>query len=169
MVIVLTGVSGSGKSTVGKRLAQHLDFEFHEGDDYHTESSRKKMQSGQALTEADRAPWLAALNKLVSDLIARNANAVLAFSGLKQAHRDSIARNGVKFVYLKGDPALIGERLGRRKGHFFDPKLLDSQFETLEEPGDVLAVDVNQSPETLVRDIVRELGLEAGVVSSTPR
>jgi gluconokinase len=157
MIIALIGVSGSGKSTIGKRLAAALHFTFHEGDDYHSKESRQKMEHGIALNDADRKPWLARLAALIDELLARNENSVLAYSGLKRTHRDALRRPGVTFVYLKGEFDLMRERLARRKGHFFDPKLLSSQFETLEEPQRALVVDVAQPPEAIVDEIVRRL------------
>lgn len=160
MVIVLVGVSGSGKSTVGKRLARKLHFDFYEGDDYHTESSKEKMRAGIALDDTDRQPWLTAIRQLIAAILSQDGNGVVAYSGLKQSHRDGIEQPGVQLVYLKGDSQLIRGRLERRKGHFFDPELLASQFAILEEPRDALVVDIAKPPEAIVGEIVRCLGLE---------
>src|SRR5688572_14106188 len=160
MVIVVLGVSGSGKTTIGKLLAQQLGLPFYDGDDFHSAANKEKMQRGIALTDEDRKPWLQAMRQHVDAVLARNENAVLGYSGLKQAHRDALTRDGVQFVFLQGSRELIGERMRARKGHFFPPELLASQFATLEEPRDALMVSVDQSPEQIVAEIIRRLRLQ---------
>ena len=157
MVIVILGVSGAGKTTVGKALARELGLEFFEGDDFHPAENRNKMHAGIALTDADRRPWLAALRRLIDEVLDRGGDAVLACSALRQSYRDELSREGVKFVYLKARPEVIRQRLEQRRGHFFDPKLLDSQFATLEEPQDALTVNAEQSVPEIVSDIRRRL------------
>lgn len=158
-IIVLLGVSGSGKTTVGKLLADKLVVDFYEGDDYHPKANKEKMRAGIALTDEDRQPWLAAIRDLISDLLARHACAVIACSALKQSYRDYIKHSGVQFVYLKGEPNVLRERLERRKGHFFNPALLASQLETLEEPPNALVVNISRSPDEIVKEIVDRLAL----------
>lgn len=158
-VIVLIGVSGSGKSTVGKLLAAQLDCKFYEGDDFHSAANKKKMHAGIALTDADRWPWLAVIRELIAKILAQKKHAVVACSALEKSYRDYLRQPGVEFVYLKGDFTLLRERLENRRGHFFDPDLLASQFATLEEPRDALAVDVAQKPEVIAREITRRLSL----------
>jgi gluconokinase len=157
MVIVLLGVAGSGKSTVGQLLARALGFEFCEGDDYHSESNKEKMRAGIPLTDVDRWPWLTAIRDLIATIVARNGNAVLTCSALKQSYRDYIWCEDVRFVYLRAELALLHDRLAQRKGHFFDPTLLESQLATLEEPRNALVIDAAESPTEIVSDVVCSL------------
>jgi gluconokinase len=161
VIIVLMGVSGSGKSTIGMRLAAALDWTFHDGDDLHSPANVRKMQSGQPLTDKDRAAWLAAVRRLIDTLAASDEPAVIACSALRDSYRHVLAdgRPEVRFVWLRGAVELIRTRLAKRKGHFMPPALLDSQFETLEPPADALAVDVGPSPEAIVATIRHGLGL----------
>ena len=153
MIVVLTGVSGSGKSTVGSTLAQQLSWPFHEGDDHHPPENVRKMRAGIPLDDADRGPWLDSLRALIDELYAQGRDAVIAASLLKKAHRARLARPGVRFVFLKADPSLLRERLAKRKGHFFDPALLDSQLDALEQPEDALVVDAGPSPQAIAATI----------------
>jgi gluconokinase len=154
MVIIVTGVSASGKSTVGEQLARRLGFEFHEGDDFHTENSVRKMSAGIALTDEDRAPWLAAIRALIDAAVSSGRDIVISCSALKRAHRDALRADDVVFVYLFATRELIRARLAKRRGHFLDPSLLDSQFETLEEPSRAFKVDAASAPEEIVDSIV---------------
>ena len=155
MVIILIGVAGSGKTTVGRLLATRLGCEFHDGDDLHSIRNREKMTRGIALTDEDRSPWLHAIRDLVERCLAENRSAVIACSALKRKYRDMLVIDEarVKVVYLKGSQALIAQRLARRAGHFFDPHLLKSQFETLEEPTDAIIVDITETPEKIADTI----------------
>lgn len=161
MIVVVMGVSGAGKSTIGMRLAAALDWTFHDGDALHSPANVRKMQSGQPLTDKDRAAWLAAVRRLIDTLVATDEPAVIACSALRDAYRHVLAdgRPEVRFVWLHGDPALIRARLAGRKGHFMPASLLDSQLATLEPPADALAVDVAPSPEAIVATIRHGLGL----------
>ncbi len=161
MVIVVMGVSGAGKTTIGKMLAAQLGWEFHDADDLHSEANKAKMAGGIALTDADRAPWLASIRALIADRLARGINAVLACSALKQSYRDGIIGDPsrVKIVYLKGSPELIASRVAHRTDHFMNKNLLGSQFETLEEPRDAIVADIAPPPETIVANLRRQLGL----------
>jgi gluconokinase len=160
MIIILMGVSGSGKSTVGRRLASESGWSFYEGDDFHSEENIARMGRGVALTDEDRAPWLRAIRKRIQAALDRGENAVIACSALKRAYRRMLrVSDEVVFVYLKADAALIRERLKERTGHFMSPELLTSQFETLEEPEDAVAIDASLPAEEIVRIIKNKLSV----------
>ncbi|HEV7734757.1 MAG TPA: gluconokinase [Candidatus Binatia bacterium] len=161
MIVVLMGVSGSGKTTIGMRLAAALDWSFHDGDDLHSPANVRKMQSGHPLDDADRVAWLTSVRRLIDTLAATNESSVIACSALRDAYRHVLAdgRPEVRFVWLRGDPVLLRDRLAKRKGHFMPAALLDSQLETLEPPADALALDVTPSPEAIVTTIRRDLGV----------
>ncbi|MEM9160818.1 MAG: gluconokinase, partial [Verrucomicrobiota bacterium] len=159
MVYVVMGVCGCGKSTVGRLLAGRLGLAFYDGDDFHPEANVEKMSSGQALNDEDRKPWLLSLGKEISDWNG-GGGAVLACSALRRKYRNWLRRGNdgdVYFVYLHGSRELLAGRLGARKGHFMDPKLLDSQLETLEVPEEDLQVSIDNSPEGIVAAIMKEL------------
>jgi gluconokinase len=129
MVIVIFGVAGAGKTTVGELLASHLGWKFYDADDFHPTSNIGKMRRGVPLTDEDRQPWLASLRERIEQSLVANENAVLACSPLKKKYRDQLCANSdVQFVFLRGNRARIAEQLKNRRGHYFDPKLLDSQF-----------------------------------------
>ena len=160
MVVIVMGVTGAGKTTIGRALASSLGWEFHDGDDLHTDASKRKMHQGIALDDADRAPWLSAIRKLIEAMLAEGRNSVIACSALKQEYRDEIVvdPNSVKVVYLKGSREMIADRLRKRAGHFMNPDLLQSQFDTLEDPSDAIIVDVSAAPEAIVNEIRSRLG-----------
>jgi len=155
------GVSGSGKTTIGSLLAQDLGWPFYDGDDFHPQANIDKMRQGVPLIDADRDSWLTALRHHIDILLDNRQSAVLACSALKQAYRDRLGgdRPAVRFIYLKGDYALIRQRLQKRQGHFMPADLLKSQFATLEVPEDVLAIDISRTPEVIVNSIKRALEL----------
>jgi len=162
VIIVVMGVTGSGKSTVGKLLARELGWSFVEGDDFHPQANVDKMRQGIPLTDDDRKPWLDAIRKRLDQAAQRGENVVLACSALKHSYQYYLApyaSEAVRFVELSGSEDLIKERLAKRTGHFMNPALLKSQFETLEPPDQALRVDVGQAPEAIVAEIRNKLGL----------
>jgi gluconokinase len=161
MVILLMGVAGSGKSSVGEMLAHRLGWPFRDADDFHSVRNREKMQHGIPLDDNDRRPWLEAIRASIVQSLSAGENAIYACSALKQAYRQLLAADTeeVKFVYLKGPPGLITERLANRQGHFFDPALLRTQFDDLEEPHGVLEVDISLPPEAIADSIIAAMAL----------
>jgi gluconokinase len=162
VVVIIFGVSGAGKTTLGKLLARKLGWAFYEADDFHSPANVEKMRAGVPLTDEDRWPWLESLRELIRRLDAKE-DAVLACSALKHAYRRFLRVNDqVKFVYLHGDYALIANQLRNRKGHFMNPELLKSQFADLEEPRaaeGILTVELGRTPPELVEEITTKLGL----------
>jgi gluconokinase len=158
VIIVVMGVTGSGKTTIGTLLAARLAWLFADADDFHSTANKEKMHRGIPLTDADRLPWLAAMHDQIAKWIASKQNAVLACSALKRSYRQQLW-NGpeVQFVYLRGSYEFIAERLRARKGHFADEHILAGQFADLEEPSDALVVDISASPDEIVAEICRRL------------
>jgi gluconokinase len=162
MTVVIMGVCGCGKTTIGRALADELGWDFLDADEYHPEANVAKMAAGAALTDDDRWPWLDRLSHELRTLHARGRNAILACSALRQIYRDRLAAAGeLKWVYLKGDLATIEPRLASRRGHFMPSSLLASQFAALEEPAAAMVVDIRQSIATQVAQIAS--GLRATV------
>ena len=155
------GVTGAGKTTIGRALAESLGWEFHDGDELHSAASKRKMHLGIALDDSDRAPWLAAVRKLIEGMLSEGRDGVVACSALKQSYRDVIVVDpaSVKIVYLKGSKEMIAERLSHRSEHFMNPDLLQSQFDTLEEPRDAIVVDISMAPKAIVSEIRARLRL----------
>ncbi len=154
MIVIVFGVSGAGKTTIGKLLAEELGWRFYEADDFHSRANIEKMRSGLPLADEDRWPWLNLLREQITRSLAAKENAVLACSALKRAYRERLrVSDDVKFVFLRGNYALIERQLRRRRGHFMNPALLQSQFADLEEPEpdeDAITIELGRSPEELV-------------------
>jgi len=157
MVLVLMGVVGSGKTTVGKLLAHELGWQFADADDFHPPANIEKIHRRIPLDDRDRAPWLSAIHKAIEQWNRAHKNVVLACSALKQSYRTELRVGPVQFAYLKGSPDLILGRLRSRRGHFASESILASQFADLEEPEDALTVPVDQTPEAIVTEIKARL------------
>lgn len=158
-LLVIMGVSGSGKTSVATALAQHYGYRYLDADDFHSESSRARMAGGLPLTDAMRAPWVAALQTRLRSEAEQNCDCTLAFSGLKHTHRDKIRAAGLKtlFIFLAGDKLIIGDRLQKRTNHFMAPGLLNSQFESLEDPSrenDVITIDISRPLDEVVTQAI---------------
>ena len=162
-MIIIFAVSGAGKTTVGKLLARQLRWQFIEADDFHPAANIEKMRSGRPLTDEDRWPWLERLRQQIERSLAAGENAVLACSALKRAYRDRLRVNDeVKFVFLRGDHALVEKQLRSRHGHFMDANCLQSQFDDLEEPQpdeNVLTIELGRPPEEIADRIEAKLNL----------
>ncbi|MCX2681385.1 gluconokinase [Galbibacter sp. EGI 63066] len=158
--IVLMGVSGSGKSTIGKLLSSKTSFPFYDGDNFHPQKNIKKMAAGQALNDDDRQGWLQAINTFCVEKLDNNNSCIIACSALKESYRD-LLRNGIEeqvtFVYLMGDFELIKKRLADRDSHFMPVSLLKSQFDTLQPPKDALVVDIGHTPEEITTKIIESI------------
>jgi carbohydrate kinase (thermoresistant glucokinase family) len=161
LAVIVIGVAGSGKTTIGQKLASALSWPFRDADEFHPSENIAKMSSGIPLTDADRAPWLAAIRTYVEKHLARGESVVVTCSALRENYRRALVSDPtlVKFVYLAGDYDLILQRLKQRHGHFMKPEMLKSQFETLEVPRDALTLDIAHSPEALVAEIKASLSL----------
>jgi len=153
---LIMGVSGSGKTTVGKALARRLGWDFFDADDFHPAENIAKMASGIPLSDSDRAPWLAALHNLLSSTLKSNHHPVLACSALKETYRAQLLDgiDKVEIIYLKGSYELIWSRMSGRDGHYMRPEMLRSQFAVLEQPENVFSLDVSMSPQDMVGKIV---------------
>ncbi|WP_281540364.1 gluconokinase [Maribacter aestuarii] len=158
VIIFVMGVSGSGKSTIGKLLAERLDYPFFDGDDFHPKANIEKMAQGKPLNDTDRKSWLERLNRL--SIEHKNKGAVIACSALKESYRQTLSKHlneNCRFVYLEGSMDEINQRLAQRTDHFMPPALLKSQFETLEVPKNAIRVSINNSPEKIVNTVVKVL------------
>ena len=161
MIIVVMGVSGSGKSTVGEALARSLGWPFLDADDFHPQSNVDKMARGTPLTDDDRWPWLDRIAGELARILARGDHAVLACSALKKSYRERLARAGdVRFVHLAGDFDTIAARIANRKHKYMPPELLQSQFDTLEPPAEGVEIDVRHSVAGQVRAVREAYGLQ---------
>lgn len=155
MIVVLMGPAGAGKTTVGRALAEVMRWPFYDADDFHDAVSIERMRAGVALTDEERAPWLARIHDAMVDISRRGNNAVLACSALKQQYRDVLESGvpDVRWVYLRGDAALLRNRLAHRAGHFAGPALVDAQLADLEPPANALVLDARRPVDALVDEI----------------
>lgn len=163
-IVVVMGVSGAGKTTIGKLLAQRLGWAFADADEFHSAANIAKMHSGIALDDADRAPWLQAIARRIDEWRAAGSCGVVTCSALKRRYRDTVigGRPDVRLVYLRGDRNLIAGRLAARHGHFMPPELLSSQFAALEEPTadeHPITIAIDRSPEEQINAIVAALDI----------
>ncbi|MTJ54161.1 gluconokinase [Anabaena sp. UHCC 0253] len=160
MIILLMGVSGSGKTTIGKHLAASLNWEFHDGDSFHLPTNIEKMRRGIPLNDADRMPWLQYLHAHIQVWLQENKNVVLACSALKASYRQILLCDSrCVLVYVQGSFDVIQERLRKRQNHFMSEKLLKSQFNDLEEPDNAIYVDISQPIGVIVDQIRQTLGI----------
>jgi carbohydrate kinase (thermoresistant glucokinase family) len=161
VVIVLMGVAGSGKTTVGRELARQLGWRLIDADDLHSERNRSKMRRGEPLTDQDRQPWLAAVHAEIGRAVSRREHLIVACSALKERYRQTL-RGGmptIRFVYLEAERALLRRRLETRGGHYAGPDLLASQLEDLEPPSDAIVVSADQTPAAIAEIVRREIGV----------
>jgi gluconokinase len=161
MILIVMGVVGSGKTTVGQLLAEQLGWEFADADNFHSPANKEKIRKGIGLTDADREPWLQGLRAAIVQWIAGRRSVVLACSALKRSYRAELeVGSEVRFVYLKGSAALIASRLKARRGHFANEQILASQLSDLQEPENAVTVGIAGNPLEIVQEIRNKLGLE---------
>ncbi|MGC1783744.1 MAG: gluconokinase [Acidobacteriaceae bacterium] len=172
MIVILMGVTGTGKTTVGHALAQATGWQFADADDFHSQANRAKMHAGIPLDDADRAPWLRSLHDQIAAWVHNNANAILACSALKESYRATLTagmpQNSVRFIYLTGPESVIRTRLEARTGHYMPPSLLPSQLATLEPPKDAIEISVVPPVAQIVQQILSELAKEGYAGVSAP-
>lgn len=159
-VIIIFGVSGSGKTTIGQKLSNRLGIPFHDADDFHPESNIKKMESGVPLTDDDRNPWLQTLAQKIPQW-KKDGGVILACSALRESYRRLLTSEQAAdhWVLLDGSFELIEQRLNERSHHFMDPDLLQSQFDTIEIPDYCTRIDIEQSPDAVTREIIQKLNI----------
>jgi gluconokinase len=164
MILIVMGVSGAGKTLIGEMLGERLGCSFVDGDVFHSEANKAKMAQGVPLTDDDRWPWLAAIRAAIEEKVRAGQSLIVGCSSLKRAYRDVLCGGAqgdgiVRFIYLKGSFDVLHERLATRGRHFFNPALLQSQLDTLEEPGDdeAITVSIELSPQEIVDEVVAKL------------
>ncbi|AOL02977.1 gluconate kinase [Burkholderia contaminans FFH2055] len=163
MILIAMGVSGAGKSLIGEMLAERLSCSYTDGDAFHSAANKEKMHNGIPLTDDDRWPWLRTIRAAIEEKQRAGETAVFTCSSLKRSYRDVLrgTDTDVRFVYLKGSFEMLHERLKSRTGHFFDPSLLKSQLDTLEEPGpdEAIEVSIELTPEQIVDQVMLKIGI----------
>jgi gluconokinase len=160
MIVIVMGVVGAGKTTIGRLLAEQLRWNFADADDYHPAANVEKIRRGIALDDDDRRPWLERLRAAITQWITEGRNVVMACSALKRSYRHELdVGSEVRFVYLKGDASLIAKRLRAREGHFAGEQILASQFADLEEPEGAVIAEIDSTPQQIVSGIREQLGL----------
>jgi gluconokinase len=168
MVIAIMGVAGSGKTTIGQKLAAELKWPFRDADEFHPPANVAKMSAGIPLNDDDRAPWLAAIHAYIDETLAAKKSAIVTCSALKETYRETLTTShdtkghgadSVRWVYLKGDAATLTERISHRRGHFMKPEMLQSQLATLEEPRDAIVCNIAKSPSEIVAEIRKQLAV----------
>jgi gluconokinase len=160
MIVIVMGVVGAGKTTIGRLLAEQLRWEFADADDFHPPSNVEKIQRGISLSDEDRKPWLNRLREAITQWTAGERSVVLACSALKRSYRRELeAGPEVRFVYLKGSADLIAARLRERQGHFAGEQILAGQFADLEEPETAVTVEIASTPQQIVAEIRQKLDL----------
>ena len=158
MLILVMGVAGSGKTLIGSSLAKSLGWRFVDADTFHPAANVEKMTRGIPLTDADREPWLCAIQQAISDWTKSGDNVVLACSALRRQYRERLSvGQDTKIIYLKGTFEVLYSRLSKRRNHFMKPAMLTSQIADLEEPEDAITIDISQSPEQIVAEIMGQL------------
>lgn len=159
-LVLITGVAGSGKSTIGRRLATEIGWDYFEADDFHPAANVAKMSRGEPLNDSDRAPWLASIRARMDECAARGMPAVFSCSALKAAYRQALVSGqaDVLIVFLKADPEIVTRRIASRSGHFMKADLVRSQFESLEPPDKALVIDARMAPDEIVQRIRASLG-----------
>jgi gluconokinase len=170
MIIVIMGVAGAGKTTVGRELARRLGWQFVDADDFHPPANREKIARGEPLDDADRAPWLDALGALMARGRQVGQDLVVACSALRAAYRDRLSTfaPGLVWVHLRLEPEEARARIARRRGHFASPLLVESQFDALEEPQTAVVLDASSDVDTLITSIAGRLGLKLGPPGAKP-
>ena len=159
MILLIMGVSGTGKSTIGSMLATELKLQFIEGDNYHPSANIEKMQNGESLTDEDRRPWLANLANIIRQFYQEGKGVVISCSALKASYRHqlSLACPEIRIIHLFGTPKLIRQRLSNRQRHFMPADLLDSQIKSLEQPENAITIDVTSNPKQILQQIITGL------------
>lgn len=173
MIVILMGVTASGKSTIASELVRLTGWSFAEADDYHSEANKAKMRDGHPLNDADRAPWLASLHGVIVDWVNKGRNGIMTCSALKQAYRDvlisGLPEGTCRFVLLEAPFGVLEKRIRNRPGHYMNPNLLQSQIDTLEQPKDALRVKATGPPAEVAQNILDQLSPELKTPGETLR